>query len=476
MSETACGARFDEAGRGVTIKHLHVKDPDVLKEARRWTTGERGPVQDDPEMLAAADVTAFVREALLLGARALTATAQTVEARALERLVADVGDKTAEASRQAAEVTARAAKEAAEAVAKVTGEARKAMSEADGETRKELSLAVETTRKQMLEETRRLFGGDSPELLEKLQPVLLNVVTKLEAQVREGTAQLLDRAAKQLDPAEPTSPMARHTAALERQQKQLTERIEKDNAALAEKVDALTSAIKVQEARTTLAKVTPIKGISFEAQVHRVMSGIASGLGDEYEDTTSTTGALPRSKKGDGVLSLSDAQAKVVIEMTDSRRTAWATYLDEAERNRGAMASLGIVRSSEQNAGHSVRVLGQRRVVLAFDPDADDPDLLRTVVLLLRTVAVAAATRTGEAQISTAEERIEEAVAQLERIDAIKKSASTITKSATKIESDCTAISTSIRRLLDQALTALAGTNGAASEPDGVRQPTSGAA
>ena len=77
--------------------------------------------------------------------------------------------------------------------------------------------------------------------------------------------------------------------------------------------------------------------------------------------------------------------------MTDSSRAGWGEYFDEAERNRGAAAALGVVRTTEQNSGQSIRVLGQRRVVIAFDPDRDDPELLRTVLMLLRTVAITAA-------------------------------------------------------------------------------------
>ena len=103
------------------------------------------------------------------------------------------------------------------------------------------------------------------------------------------------------------------------------------------------------------------------------------------------------------------------------------------------------------------RVLGQRRVVIAFDPDNDDTEVLRTVTLLLRTVAIAASVRTGDAEIDTAEEKIGEAVTQLDKIDTIKKTAGSIQKGAAKIESECTSITTAIRRLLDQALVALAG-------------------
>lgn len=62
-----------------------------------------------------------------------------------------------------------------------------------------------------------------------------------------------------------------------------------------------------------------------------------------------------------------------------------------------------------------------RRVVIAFDPDHDDPELLRTVVLLLRTVALVATPRTGEAEIATAEEKVAAALIELSKIDSVKR-------------------------------------------------------
>lgn len=170
--------------------------------------------------------------------------------------------------------------------------------------------------------------------------------------------------------------MAKHAATLAQQQEELTKKFEKGQAELATKVDALCTALKVQDAKASLAQVTPIKGASFSER-SALMNDIAAGLGDEYEDTTRTTGLVSRSKKGGTVCCPSrGASARVVVEMTDSSRVKWGEYFDEAERNRGASASLGVVRSAEeQNAGHSIRVLGQRRVVIAFDPDSDDTEV-----------------------------------------------------------------------------------------------------
>jgi len=141
--------------------------------------------------------------------------------------------------------------------------------------------------------------------------------------------------------------------------------------------------------------------------------------------------------------------------MSDSPARAWGPYLDEAEQNRNAQAALGVVRTPDQNGGQHVRVLGPRRVVLAFDPEHDEPELLRTVAQLLRTTALAASARSGSAEVATAREHIAAATAQLSLIDTIKRAAGGIQKSALSIEGDCTKVTTTIRRSLDQAVAAL---------------------
>jgi hypothetical protein len=101
---------------------------------------------------------------------------------------------------------------------------------------------------------------------------------------------------------------------------------------------------------------------------------------------------------------------------------------------------------------------------MAFDSEHDDSELLRTVVMLLRAAAITASSRRGAHEITTAAEKIDEAIAQLAKIDAVKKLADGIQKNATKIDSECTGIGVGIRRLLDQALAALAGAEATAAQ------------
>ncbi|WP_216843471.1 hypothetical protein [Phytoactinopolyspora alkaliphila] len=213
-----------------------------------------------------------------------------------------------------------------------------------------------------------------------------------------------------------------------------------------------------------MASVTPIKGDTYADQVHALLTGIANGLGDEYVDTSANTGKLSRNRKGDGVLSIDGGAARVVFEMTDSARRGWTPYLDEAERNRDATAALGLVRTIDQNEGHTVRNLGPRRIVMAFDPERDDPSLLRTVVMVLRTASLAVSSRSGAHEIATAEEKVAAALTALTDIDEIKKVSEAISKNASKIDSRCSRITTTVNRLLNEALDALGGVDLRAAE------------
>ena len=466
-------ARFTNDASALEIVDLTLDDREVIQEARRWTQGERGPLVEADDELASADLTRFVTAAIGLGARAIAATGQAQESQALSHLIKDVGDRAAKASTSAADLTARATKEAADAIAKTAHEAQKAVVVADREQRKAFGETVTKANIDLLNNVTRMFGGEHPELLSRLQPILERFGTDLDTRVAKQTEDLLAKAARQFDPADPTSPMAKHATTMKQQYDDLTKAFAANFDAMSEKLSTLETAIMVEQAVGTLAKVTPIKGGTYEDSVNDLMCQIAAGLGDEYTATGNTAGHIARCKKGDGVLTLNGGSARVVLEMTDSSRTGWSDYLGIAERNRDAIASLGLVRTPEQNDGHVVRNLGPRRVVMAFDPIIDSPDLLRTAVLLLRTSAVAAVSRTTGQEIDIATEKIEAAREQLGRIDGIKKTASSIGNGATKIERECDKVNATIRRTLTEALTAL---EGAPAEPGSSAGTVDGAA
>jgi len=97
--------------------------------------------------------------------------------------------------------------------------------------------------------------------------------------------------------------------------------------------------------------------------------------------------------------------------------------------------------------------VGSRRIVMAFDPDTDHPDLLRTVVQLLRIAAQAASARDASAEVRTAEEKLDEALTLLTQIDGITTLAGLMRQNASKIDTEADGVRRKLTRLLSQATT-----------------------
>ena len=204
MHENTHRAHFNDDLTAVEIERLTVQDKDVAQEAHRWTAGERGPIVDDSEALAASDLSAFVTEAIKIGAHALSAVGQAQDAKALQQMLKDVGEKAADSTAQLQQSTERATKTASEVMTKAANDAKKAIVEADAASRKEFTQAVAGAKKDFTAELRKIFGGTNPELMDKLQPVLDKFGTSIDATLKAGTAELITKAAKQIDPSDPT--------------------------------------------------------------------------------------------------------------------------------------------------------------------------------------------------------------------------------------------------------------------------------
>ena len=212
---TPCAASFDASRPAVVIEHLALTDSEVVTEARRWSTGRRGATVAAREM-GDADLSAFVTQAMAVGARAIAGAGSAQDTFDLERLVAEVGTRTVESSAQAADATAKAAAGAADTMSKAADAARKAIAETEASTRKGFAETVAVSTKALRDEVERLVGGENPELLARLGPVLDAAGRKMGEQAFEQTDKLLTKVSRQFDPADPTSPFAKQAAALGR--------------------------------------------------------------------------------------------------------------------------------------------------------------------------------------------------------------------------------------------------------------------
>lgn len=445
MTNTHHHARFDAKSGGLVIEAMTITQDAVVSESRHWATGRRGEAAE-PEALAEADLGPFIEQALTIGAAALTTAGGTQQAYAVEKLVTEAEQRSQTASALAAEQTAQAVRAASESLTKTTAD-----------TARLVGASIEDANKKLVAEITRLVGGQDPELVRRLQPILDSTVASMKAQTVKDTSDLLDKVTRAFNPSDPTSPMAVQMRTLTEAQQRQAKVLSDEQHALAAKLDEVMTALKVKEAHAKVVAGTALKGGTYEEQVHSILAEIAAGLGDEYLETGTITGLRSRSKKGDGVLGVNGGDVRVVVEMTDSARPHWTEYLAEAEENRGAHAALGLARSADQLGGQTMLTLGPRRIILAFDPENDDPQLVRCVLQLLRQAAEVAACRVETGEVATAEEAISEALAALATLDKLKRVAGQIRTGANTVDTDATTLQTDMLRWLTKAKTALAG-------------------
>jgi hypothetical protein len=457
------GAHYDRGRAALVVTDLVVTNAAVLRELPHWASGVRGAAAD-PVTLEGADLAPFCEAALAAGAMAISAAGGTQEAQHLDRLIAEVGSRTSAASEAAAKATTDATVRATEQMTKAAADAQRTINEAAAGAKRVFVEQVAESREQLSVQIGDLVGGDDPVLATKINALLLEFSAKLDHRVGVHTDELFAKATRSLDPRDPTSPMAAVQQQLNVQHQELAKRLGESQKDLGERLEKLSlevhAATAASGARRQATLVTPLKGGVYAEQVHAQLEAFAVTQGDEYVDASNEVGRLPRCKKGDGVLTsaVGGATASIVIEMTDSDTAprSWNEYLDEAERNRGALVSLGLVRTPEQLAGADrLRCYGPRRFVLAHDPSTDDLSLLHAVLLLLRGQAILAIGRVGNGDLRLAEGKLTEAVGCLERLAEVQKTAGSIRKGADKIDSDCAGLHTSLSRLLAEASAAL---------------------
>lgn len=411
--------RYDPVEHALFVGDVRIDDKSVLKEATRWTAGQRGVSVPDRDALAAADLTPFLGEAFFLGAKVLANAGQ-------ERETGAIDDAVRRATVQIEQAT------------------RRAMDDTEAAVRRIHDNVADTARgvqESVMARVSELIGGEHPELIERLRPVLDGVGATIETQV---------------------------ASAVERATEGMQSTAEKRHEQVSVMLHDVHREVAVRNAKdeTTarLKSVTTIKGFDYEEALNVVFSEMATAMGDDYVACGENAGLLPRNKKGDGVFRVNGSTAKVVIEAHDGVSKEWSSYLAEAERNRDAVASIGVVRKIEDNKGHLLRVLGPRRVVVAYDPYEDDVDFVRSVVLLMRTVALTHTGRFGVEEIATAHSCIEDARAALTGLDEATRSANAIIGHVDKVNLAVRSTTAAVQRSLQSAITALIGAGSAIEE------------
>ena len=79
MTEPEKQAHFDDTTTAVVIQQLTIRDKDVVREAQRWTTGERGAADRGSRSTRPCRPDHLRHRGLRIGAHALSVTGQAQE-------------------------------------------------------------------------------------------------------------------------------------------------------------------------------------------------------------------------------------------------------------------------------------------------------------------------------------------------------------------------------------------------------------
>ncbi|OBH47307.1 hypothetical protein A5688_03115 [Mycobacterium mantenii] len=396
-------------------------------------------------------------EAVALGARVLSATADSAGVAALNTTVAALTERAESATTGLVETAQRASTSAIEASAKVSEVVQAALKRFQTESAQTLDAPV----KAVAERLDRLLAADGSPIAASIKEVVSGAMAEAREGWHRSLTDTLTTVSRSLDATDPGTPFGQLN-------QQLKDDRQRQNADLYARIDRLMElVVEVRNAANTTAavaavrKASPAKGKPYEEAVGAVVEGIACGIGASYTETSDVVGEIRGCKKGDGVIEVAAADsatpaARVVLEFTTSGATRnWPNYLADAERNRGAQASLGIVPTRDLVPGKEmIAILGPGRAVIAYDVE-DDPGMVRATIQLL---VVQAQRRVAEARggdLGVADRKIAEAHQQLVTMQDILKSALTVRAGASKVVTGLEALHVTLSQLLGQAQAAI---------------------
>jgi hypothetical protein len=217
---------------------------------------------------------------------------------------------------------------------------------------------------------------------------------------------------------------------------------------------------------------TPVHGVTFEERLGALLADEAARLGDLYEATGDTTGAIKQCKKGDHVIELgvdsAAAHARIVWEAKEKQDYSLRAALqeiDEARRNR--QAQVGVFVFSRKAAPEAIEALHRHGndVVVVWDAEDAASDLVvRAAYSLARALAVRErrTDKESEAAILRIERSARNVEKQIGYLDDVRKWAETVKGHGEKIADRSARMAEELRRdveLLDTQLAAMRTSN-----------------
>jgi hypothetical protein len=320
---------------------------------------------------------------------------------------------------------------------------------------------------------KQYFGADEGKVLRLLQDQVgptsqfsksldpnnkQGVISRIEEVVKVNLQQKSEEIVKQFS-------LDKEDSALSRMNVLIMEKIEEVKTANARFFADLKETIGIETGKATEAEKGTEKGREFETELYSRVAELGRLLGDTTENVRAVVGAVPRSKKGDYVITLSETTGapgeKIVIEAKKEqgyRLKDAADELKEAKENREASAGIFAFAKDYEppevgdflRIGHDFYItvdeqaFGSQRPLLFLD----------SAYKIARALLVTGARKEGAKEIDTARIRAEvDSVIQIvTRLSELATKAKTISNSSKFIEDTVTELKSDLELRLNEVL------------------------
>lgn len=298
-------------------------------------------------------------------------------------------------------------------------------------------VAVEEHEHAVLDTTHALLDGEDGALAGALTKWLADVegaldetfdedskksaIGKLERLLEHAQEAQVSAVRRLVDPHDEDGPLAR-------QRREILKAVKEETSAIKAAVAEVSEKIAVRKAEAELLEHTAIKGAAYEDTVHAELARIVEPYGDIAEQAGTTSG-VTGGKKGDEVVTLNPDEtrghgARYVLEIKDRKLglSAILAELDEAQANRGALASIAVFSRDANCPAAGPFTYHGTRALAVLDKDDPDPGALRLACLWARWTT---RRQLADDHVGVDTERIEALIAEgsraLDRLASIRR-------------------------------------------------------
>jgi len=222
-------------------------------------------------------------------------------------------------------------------------------------------------------------------------------------------------------------------------------------------ISNLRQDLGIKEKEDEIKNRTTLKGADFEDLCQDLLESFAKIFGDIIENTTSMTGKVKRSKKGDFVLTLADSSRKITFETKDVGSISAneiRKILDEAIENREASYGVLVAKSVEavpKSIGW-FQEIGNDKLVVALGSNSEGSfhdELLLIAYKLARAKVNSQSLKEKQVDTEFIETKIEAIKQKIQKFRTIKTECNNIVKASNCIKTTSEALAKEIGMELD---------------------------